>query len=395
MSDLRSVGSGGSVGSVGSNMTDALTDVRAWLSRFVAVTDDLDLDLLTLWCAHTHVAAECYTSPRLVLNSVMPGAGKTTTLEHLSRLCFAPIQAASISSPALLARMLDKGMRTILIDEVDRSLDPKRPGVDELIAILNSGYKRGATRPVLVPAKGGSWDVAEMPTFAPVAMAGNAPNLADDTRSRCIRVLLMPDFEGRIEDSDWEEIEPDADLLATVLAAAMDAARDTVRTIRPELPAGCVGRVKEKWAPLARIAAVAGGPWPKIAAQLVARDLTEIEIEKEEGMMRVPPAVVLLRDIHETWNQDEVFVPSTVLLSRLIAHNPDYWGLSSNYGKTLTLQRMGRMLAQSAKVHSERLGDSPRGYRRHQFEQVWRSIGTPRNRTDGTDGTARTDGATA
>src|SRR3546814_15954853 len=83
-------------------------------------------------------------------------------------------------------------MRTILIDEVDRSLDPKKPGVEDLIAILNSGYKRGATRPVLVPSKGGEWDVSEMSTFSPVAMAGNAPHPPDDTRSRCIRVLLLP-----------------------------------------------------------------------------------------------------------------------------------------------------------------------------------------------------------
>lgn len=146
--DPQAVGSAGPVGPVGS-FERVLTDVRAWLSRFVCVMDDLDLDLLTLWAAHTHLAFETYTTPRLVLDSSMPGSGKTTVLEHLSRLCLEPVQAASLSSPALLTRMLNKSMRTILIDEVDRSLDPKKPGVDDLIAVLNSGYKRGATRPVL------------------------------------------------------------------------------------------------------------------------------------------------------------------------------------------------------------------------------------------------------
>jgi len=79
---------------------------------------------------------------------------------------------ASLSSPALLTRMLDAGMRTILIDEADRSLNPDKEGVAELLAVLNSGYKRGDTRPVLVPTKDG-WRVSEMPTYCPVVMAGN------------------------------------------------------------------------------------------------------------------------------------------------------------------------------------------------------------------------------
>src|SRR5690606_35977466 len=124
---------------------------------------------------------------RLVLDSPVPGSGKTTVLEHMHRLCVRPVQAASISSPALLARLLEKGVRTILIDEADRSLDPKKEGVAELIAILNSGYKVGGTRPVLVPTKEG-WDAVEMSTFSPVARAGNSPNLPDDTQSRSIRV---------------------------------------------------------------------------------------------------------------------------------------------------------------------------------------------------------------
>ena len=43
-----------------------------------------------------------------------------------------------------------------------------------------------------------------MPTFAPVVMAGNNPKLPEDTKSRSIRVLLMPDTDGTAEESDWE-----------------------------------------------------------------------------------------------------------------------------------------------------------------------------------------------
>lgn len=385
------VGSAGSVGSVGS-FESVLTDVRAWLSRFVCVMDDLDLDLLTLWAAHTHLAFETYTTPRLVLDSSMPGSGKTTVLEHLSRLCLSPVQAASLSSPALLTRMLNKSMRTILIDEVDRSLDPKKPGVEDLIAVLNSGYKRGATRPVLVPGKGGEWEVSEMSTFSPVAMAGNAPNLPDDTRSRCIRVLLMPDLEGRVESSDWEEIEEEAQDLGRRMTEAAEEAREFVRTVRPDLPDGCIGRIKERWNPIKRVATAASPHWAAIADELIRRDIAEAEMDKEDGINHLPPAVVLLKDIRDVWGQSEAFTPSTHLIDQLIQHNPGMWGPASNYGKELTVQRLGRMLVTSFKLHSARQGSSRRGYFRSNLEIIWRRMGmTPLKETDGTDETAETD----
>ncbi|TFD53215.1 DUF3631 domain-containing protein [Cryobacterium sp. Hh11] len=365
-------------GSSGSLLGSTLTEVREWLARFISVPDALDLDLLALWAAHTHVALETYSTPRLVLDSTMPGSGKTTVLEHLQRLCHDPIQAASISSPALLARMLSKGIRTILIDEVDRSLDPKKPGVEDLIAILNSGYKRGATRPVLVPAKGGEWDVAEMSTYAPVAMAGNSPHLPDDTRSRSIRVLLMPDLYGVVESSDWEEIEADARDHAEALANAMDAAREFIRTVRPDLPTGCVGRMKEKWNPLKRVAAAAGGTWPEVADRLIDRDIQEVEMEREEGLMKLPPQMVMLMDLYAVWPESEPFVNTNELVSRLIQTNPDYWDAGSAYGRALTVQRLGRTLV-LIKIRSSKNSRDQRGYARADFLKSWRQSGiTPR-----------------
>lgn len=386
------VGIGGSVDPVGS-FERVLTDMRDWFSRFVCVMDDLDLDLLTLWAAHTHVAFETYTTPRLVLDSSMPGSGKTTVLEHLSRLCLSPVQAASLSSPALLTRMLDKGMRTILIDEVDRSLDPKKPGVEDLIAVLNSGYKRGATRPVLVPGKGGDWEVSEMSTFSPVAMAGNAPNLPDDTRSRCIRVLLMPDLEGRVESSDWEEIEEEAQALGQRLTEVAEEIRGFVRTVRPDLPEGCIGRIKERWHPIKRVAAAASPHWAAVADELIRRDIEEAAMDREDGLNHLPPAVVLLKNIREVWEPSEAFVPSIQLLSRLIEHNPGMWSAASSYGKELNSQRLGRMLVTAFKLHSSRQGDSRRGYFRNSLEIIWRRMGiAPLEQTDGTDRAANTDG---
>lgn len=280
-----------------------LDAVDGWLSRFIRTTTPEDIHLLTLWAAHTYVVEQTYTSPRLQIDSVMPGSGKTTCLEHLAHLARRPLSASTISSEALLPRVLESGIRTILIDEADRSLDMKNPIMAGVLATINTGYKRGGSRPVLVKDSDGNWTDREMSTFAPVALAGNNPNLPDDTRSRCIRVLLMPDLDGTAEPSDWEDLEGDADRLQVQLSEAMDAARDAIGEARPELPPGCVARHREKWRPLARVAAVAGGRWPAIAEQLILRDLQEHETEKEEGLMNRPLRVHLLFDLAEVWRE--------------------------------------------------------------------------------------------
>ncbi|WP_407689365.1 DUF3631 domain-containing protein [Mycobacterium sp. HUMS_1102779] len=370
-----------------------LDDLEKWFGRFIKVTFGGDLALLALWTVHTHLAAELYTTPRLQLDSIMPESGKTTALDHLNRLCFNPIQMASTPSPALIPRLLEREMRTLLFDEVDRTLRPDGPGTPDLLAIINSGYRVGATRPVLVPIKGGGWEASEMPTHAPVAIAGNAPVLADDTRSRCIRLLLMPDTDGSIEDSDWEHIEDEARALHDRVARFADHVRDQIKGLPVDLPPNCIARTKEKWRPLKRVAVVAGGRWPAVADELIRRSLDEDAAERDAGLRNQPPAVVLMTDLHSVFSDHDELVPTRELVAKLIGHNPDYWGVQSSYGKALTEHRFGKLVSQASKVTSQRPGGrGPRGFFRSQFEPVWRRlrIGAPPSETGATGYTGET-----
>lgn len=357
-----------------------LDDVRTWLSGFILTMTPEDLDLLTLWAAHTHLAQETYTTPRLVIDSPVPGSGKTTVLEHLHRLCLDPVQMASLSSPALLTRMLAAGMRTLLIDEADRSLDPKKEGVPELLAVLNSGYKRGGTRPVLAPVPGGGWEPQELPTFSPVAMAGNNPRLPEDTRQRTIRVLLMPDLGGSVSESDWELLDDEAKALGARLAAWADEVREQVRAERPPLPEGITGRARERWSPLKRVAAAAGGHWPDAVDRMALHDKEQTEMDRQDGLIQERPAVLLLKHLHDLWPIGHTFMSTTEIVDDLIRTHPEHWGAHSPYGKALTATRLGRMLGESYRLHSTRPGGrGPRGYTREAMENIWTRlrVGTP------------------
>jgi hypothetical protein len=313
------------------------------------------------------------TTPRLLLDSPVPESGKTTLLDHLERLCREPLKIGSAASPALLARCLEDGPRTLLLDEEDRTLNPKEPGTNDRLAILNTGYKRGGNRPVLV-AEGSKWVVTVMPTFAPVAIVGNTPQLPDDTRSRCIEVRLLPALGEEIEDSDWEEIEPDAELLREAILQAVEALGDQVSSHRPTLPAGCKHRNREKWLPLKRVAAQAGPDWEHRADALIEADLYHQKETKEAGMHNKRPPVLLAEHLSDYYLGGPAFSPTEEVLAWLIDAHPEAWSSESGFGKNLTPQRLGQMLSRSYGITSQR-PDQKRGYNQNQFSQVWQSLG--------------------
>lgn len=377
---------GGSVGSVGS-LSALIEDVRTWFGTYIKVIDESDLDVLSLWAIHTWVCEETFTTPRLLIDSPVPGSGKTTLLEHLGKLSRRPAQMASINSSAMLARITANEIRTLLIDEADRNLNPKKPGVEDLLAILNSGYKRGGTRPTLVQSKN-DWVVQEMPTFSPVAIAGNTPLLPDDTRSRCIVVRLLPDISGSVQPSDWEFLEEPAAELALRIEQVTEEHREAIRVSRPELPSGCVNRLKERWNPLKRIAAVAGLEWSEKVDHLILRDIESARQQSENGDLQLSVNLQLAKDLFAVFGTEPGFIPTVQLVSKLIRLNPDQWSSSSFYGKDLTPQRFGRILANAYGLNSMRIGDSARGYYSDQFKRIWQQLGiSPLEPTEPTEPT--------
>lgn len=368
----------GYVGYVG-ELDDLLHETRDWFKRFVFTTDENDLDIIALWTIHTWLCEETYTTPRLLIDSPVPGSGKTTLLEHLGKLCFSPVQMAAVSSSAMLGRITSNGIRTLLLDEADRSLDPRDPKTKDLIALLNSGYKKGGSRPVLVKSKD-NWVIEEMPTYSPVAIAGNTPLLPDDTRSRCITIRLLPAREDLIEPSDWEYIDQEISALAVKISETTDKHREQVRLVNPQLPNGCANRLRERWRPLKRIASVASEYWANKVDQLIRIDIENDRELADNGDAQVSTNLQIARDLHKIFETEEKALPTSQLVKLLIRTSPEHWSNSSYYGKDLTAQRLGRILTGAFGIYSERLTESVRGYRSNQFETIWNRLGITPNK---------------
>ncbi len=103
-------------------------------------------------------------------------------------------------------------------------------------------------------------------------------------------------------------------------------------------------------------------------------------MDREDGLVRERPAVLVLRHLHEVWRDNEPFMPTSALIDALVTTHPSDWGQGSSFGKALTAQRLGKMLAQSYGINSGRLDRiGPRGYIYASLLPVWRRMGVVRD----------------
>jgi len=109
---------------------------------------------------------------------------------------------------------------------------------------------------------------------------------------------------------------------------------------------------------------------------MAVHDRDQAEADREDGMVNERPHVVLLGHLAEVWPDGKAFAATSDLVDALVAGYPPAWSAESSYGKDLTAQRFGRMLATAYKVNSAReRKDGPRGYRVASLAPVWRRMG--------------------
>lgn len=239
-----------------------LDDVAAFIARYVAFPTEHALTAVTLWAAHTHAVGCFYVTPRLVLDSAEPGSGKTRVLELLNLLCRHPEMTISASTAALF-RLISQHPHTILFDEVDAIFNPKTGGnFEDLRALLNAGYKRGATIARCVgDAK--SMAVQRYAVFSPVALAGLAGNMPATILTRAVTIHMRRRAPGEhVEPFEEQDAETEAAPIREALAEWIADAAHLLTGARPVMPAGVVDRAAEVWRALLAIADAAGADWP-------------------------------------------------------------------------------------------------------------------------------------
>ena len=366
-----------------------LDDVSAFLRRFLFLGHDEWFDVLALWTlesALTRYTPDADIAPRVGFISGTPGSGKTLALDLLTRLTTGEL-VTDATPPAVLRLMNGKHLGDdavvpvpVFLDEIDNLYKSRSTDNGSLTAVLNSGYKRGAT--VTKADREDQSKVVREECFGPVGFAGLAMSALPEallTRSfvvtmpKATRDELPETFRPRRHGAEAaalaKRIQDWARLTAIRVGDALDESEDRL--------ADWLGnRDLEIWSAIDAVAVIAGPDWTKRvdAAIPALKDATK---EREEQ-----PSLRMLRlasELHEGGDRGAVYAPiSDVGVSRdaLCEFLNDQEPLfqSYNQGRGINGEQLRKMLSDfdiGAPKPLKLDGRQARGWRWEDFAAAW------------------------
>lgn len=341
-----------------------LNDVFDYLGRFVAYPSHEAHVAHTLWIAHAHLMDVWDTTPRLAFLSTEPGSGKSRALEVTEALTPNPLLAVSATPAYLIRRIADENAPpTVLFDEVDTVWGSKAPGNEELRALLNSGYRRGASAGRCV-VRGKEIVAEDFPTYCAVALAGIG-SLPDTilTRSVIVRMRRRAPDE-RVEPFRQRVNAPEGEVIRQRLSWWARSVADEIAFPR-NMPDGIQDRDADVWEPLIAVADAAGELWAELAR---AAGVALVAQSKEGGGVSL--GIRLLHDLREIFGAIDQMTTAEIL-SRLHELDDSPW--HDLKGKPLDSRGLSWRLKQyGVKSRTIRTGTAtPKGYRREDLHDAW------------------------
>ena len=315
-----------------------LDDVEHFAGRFLALPTEHHLVVLCLW-ACTPGRCERSTSPhgwcltprvRLWQDPRPGGAGAAVLESQAHRVDVdgraVPPHRGRRGLPA--DHLAGRGRRDIR----NRSAGSQ---AEDLRALYDSGYKRGATVD-RCEGDAKNMKVREFPVFAPVAFAGKEGHIPRSITSRAVTMHMR----RRAPDEHLDEFrERDADQNAAPLRQRLqawaEANLDALAAARPEMPKGVRDRRAEIWEALLAVADSAGGDWPE-RARAACR---HFELDSDDEKLSL--GVRLLRDIQTAFgDRDRMF--SAEIVVELTSDPESEW--RDLWGKPLDQRRLAKEL---------------------------------------------------
>ena len=344
---------------------DLLSDVHAYLGRFIAYPSREAHVAHTLWIAHAHLMDAWESTPRIAFLSPEPSSGKTRAIEITETLVPRPVEAINVTPAYLFRKVGDPdGMPTILFDEIDTVFGPKAKDNEEIRGLLNAGHRRGAVAGRCV-VRGKIIETEEIPAYCALALAGLG-NLPDTLITRCIVIRM------RRRRAPTEKVEAyrrrlhaaEGHLLRDRLVVWSEAVLDDVTDAWPTMPEGIEDRDADVWESLLAVADAAGGDWPDLARVAAVA----LVAQSREGTPSL--GIHLLSDLKEIF-EDRHAMSTASILAALNAKEESPWG--DLKGKPLDSRRLAYFLKKyGVRSKDVRLGETVvKGYTRADLWDQW------------------------
>lgn len=297
-------------------------EIESVFDQFMYLPHEHAKAIMTTWTIHTAMRNsdeefQPYITPRLAFLSKEAGSGKSLATELVTKMSFNGEMVLEPTPPSITT-MMNVDHATIGFDEIDTYFG-RGTGKLAMRAILNGGYKRGST-----VTRQRADETDRQNVYGPIVMNGKNANLFlthpnfETLRSRTISIVLEPKPRDYYVDRFNPEIY-DARLYnimrrlrrwginnhQAILSIPIDGL----------MPERIANRAEEIWTILFRIAEYLGGNWPHRIEE-AARALVLGEWDSEDEAV-LSPAEELLAAVRSVFTNEDEFLPTTEILSRL------------------------------------------------------------------------------
>ena len=363
-------------------LAEVLDELDGFVARYVYFESEAQRTAVVLWVAVTYVADGFDVAPYLHIKSPEKQSGKTLLLEVIELTAWDALMTSNVSLAALF-RVMESRRPALLFDEID-SVFPSRkgngdPSREELRALINSGYRRGAkTLRVGGPRRD---KIEEFDSFGPKALAGIG-ELPDTIADRAIPIRLHRKPRS-VTLNRWRRrmVGKEAAEVADRLSLALADLGTLLGEKWPVLPEQLSDRGQDLWEPLLAVADYAGGVWPSRGRAAA------IHLHTGADRAGETIGVQLLADIRAVWPDRGEKVFTRDLLEALNGLEESPWG--DWYGRPLDARRLAKTLRpygpRSRKVNIG--GTTLQGWRRVDFEDPWNRYLVDGDDLSGTSGT--------
>lgn len=338
---------------------EVLARVAGTYSRYLVLPSG-GADAMALWTAHTHAFEAFLHTPRLNFSSPEKGCGKSTALDVMETMVSRPLKTSSMTC-AVLFRVVAAHKPTLLLDELDAYIKTH----EELRGLIDDGHKRGAQA---IRLEGEDHVPRAFAAYAPAALAGIG-HLPATLHDRSIVIRLTRAKPGELAARfDSRHTEAETVLCRKLARWAADHA-EALAACDPALPAGAYNRIADNWRPLFAIALVAGGDWPRRAAEAYAL-LTARDDLDAQGI-----GTMLLADIAElyaTTGTDKL--PSVEVAKALAEMEGREWAEWGKARKPISPNQLAKQLRRfDVRPRTIKLaeGQTAKGYHREQFSEAF------------------------
>ncbi len=235
------------------SIAEVFNDIYQLCKRYIDFGNDLWAKYNALWIMGTYFHRIFETYPYVHLNGDME-SGKTKTLTFTAWLSFNG-ELTFTSSSSYVVRVIHHNHSTCCIDEAERLKGSDDQDSQLLIAMYNSGYKKGSyCGKAEQNDRNGQWIPRKFEAYSP-KMFASIRGLEASLSSRCVPIIMLKtgnkEIKNRELDSNNKDFQEIRDKLYQVMLTYYFLVSVEYKQIRDE---EILGREWELWRPILAIA---------------------------------------------------------------------------------------------------------------------------------------------